>query len=136
METRPEDKHTASDQPAAKIDKAEDKKISRGFWRYVIIGYAIGMAIGAAIFVFLLFTMNRMELRIPVIFMIAALAQIGTGGGLVGAGIYVSKMIDRDDDDEDNDDTPGGGNKAPAHRAKPARAMGLQLQPKLSGATG
>ena len=105
MDSRPVDKHTSPEEPDRQIDKAEDKKISRGFWRYVLIGYAIGMAIGAVIFVILLFTMSKMELQIPIIFIIAALAQIGTGGGLVGAGIYISRITDRGDDDSGDDDS-------------------------------
>ena len=133
MEKRPEDTHISPQEPSTKIDKAEDIKISRGFWRYVIIGYAIGMAIGATIFVFVLLAMQKMELQIPIIFVVAALAQIGTGGGLVGAGIYVSKTIDRDDDDDD-DDEPGGGRKEFVSSARPLSPTGSTRGPRLVGA--
>lgn len=130
MERRPEDTHISPKEPAAKIDKVEDKKISRGFWRHVIIGYAIGMAVAAVIFVLLLFTMSNMELQIPIIFVIAALAQIGTGGGLVGAGIYVSRMTERDDDDDD----PPGGKKEPVTAAYPKGTQTIGQKTALASA--
>ena len=111
MDGRPKDDHVADVSRKTPVDNTEDRIISRDFWRHVLIGYAAGLAIGAVIFVILLLTMNRMELKIPAIFIIAALAQIGTGGGLVGAGIYMSRVIDRDDDDDSSD--PPRGRKLP-----------------------
>ena len=134
MDKRPTDDHINVQASEESIDKVEDRRISRGFWRYVLVGYAIGLFIGAIIFVILLMTMSKMELGIPWIFVIAALAQIGTGGGLVGAGIYVSKMIDRDDDDEPP--SPGGGRREAASPklARSPRRPKAALKPSASGA--
>jgi len=131
MSQRPKDTPVPTGQPAPH-DAAEEQRLKSSFWKHLIMGYAIGLSVGALILFFVFIAMQEMQLNVPAIFILAAMAQIGTGGGLVGVGIYLSRNTDRGDDD---DGPPSGGRKERVKTLKPARVRPPKLNPGLAGAS-
>jgi len=108
----------------------EERPIVRGFLRYLIAGFAGGLMIGAVGLILVLVAFGNMKLDIPVVFIAAMMLQFGPIGGLVGVGIYLSRITDRTrDDDEDNDDGPGGGTKVRVEAPARPRAAPVRLKP-------
>lgn len=98
--------------------KAEERPIARGFLRHIVAGFAGGLALGGVLVAAIFLIFSHLKLDTPLIFIAAMLLQFGPIGGLVGAGIYLSRITERsrpDDEaqEEDDDDRPGGGTRAP-----------------------
>jgi hypothetical protein len=108
--------------------KDDERAIARGFLKHIVVGIGAGFALGSVVLVALFLVFAKLDLHVPVIFMAAAIVQFGPIGGLIGAGIHLSRITDRSaPEDEGDDDEPGGGTKAavtPAPRApkRPLRA--------------
>ena len=106
----------------------EERPIVRGLLKHLIIGFGCGLLVGAVGLFLVLQALGNMRLDMPIIFVAAMMLQFGPIGGLIGVGIYLSRITERscEDDDDENDEGPGGGRKvrveAPARpRAAPAR---------------
>ena len=116
--------------------KAEERSIARGFLKHIVGGFACGLALGAALVAGIFLMFSHLELNVPFVFVAAMLLQFGPIGGLIGAGVYLSRITDRSrveaeasqDDDEDQD-RPGGGTKAPV---TPAKAKPFSRPPRSS----
>jgi hypothetical protein len=108
----------------------EEKPIVRGFLKHLIIGFGVGLLVGAVGLFFVLLTLSNMKLDMPIIFIAAMMLQFGPIGGLVGIGIYLSRIADRSrDDDDDNDEGPGGGKKVRVEIPVRSRAAPVRLKP-------
>tara|TARA_R110000744_G_scaffold170192_1_gene288299 strand:+ start:52 stop:426 length:375 start_codon:yes stop_codon:yes gene_type:complete len=108
----------------------EERPIVRGFLRHLIAGFAGGLLIGAVGLFLVVTAFGNLNLDIPILFIAAMMLQFGPIGGLVGVGIYLSRITDRSrDDDEDNDDGPGGGRKVRVDAPVKARAAPVRLRP-------
>lgn len=92
----------------------EEKPIVRGFLRHLVLGFAIGVGTGAILLAFLLLTLHDMDIGMPAIWAFAMMLQCGPVGGLIGVGIYISRITDRD---EDGDDDRGPGGNAPVEES-------------------
>ncbi|MFN4184538.1 MAG: hypothetical protein ACK4M6_07105 [Hyphomonas sp.] len=108
--------------------REEERGIARGFLKHIVAGFAGGLALGGVLVAGIFLMFSGLELNVPLVFVAAMLLQFGPIGGLIGAGVYLSRITDRSregdvpgDQDED-DDKPGGGTRAPVTGAKPARA--------------
>ena len=84
------------------LDGASDdeRHIAQGFLRHIIAGCALFLTLG------------KLDMNIPILFILAMLLQFGPIGGLIGAGVHVTRIADRGDKETD-DDEPRGGTKAP-----------------------
>ena len=89
----------------------EEKPIVRGLLKHLILGFAAGVAVGALLLVILLLSLHNMDLHMPLIWAFAMMLQCGPVGGLIGVGVYVSRITDRGKDDDD-DRGPGGNARA------------------------
>lgn len=98
----------------------EERPIARGFLKHIVAGFAIGLACGGILFSLMFLMLGKLELHVPLLFIAAVLLQFGPIGGLIGAGIHVTRIADREKDDDDEDDEPGRGNRAPVTLAGPA----------------
>lgn len=108
----------------------DERPIVRGLLKHLIIGFGCGLMVGAVGLFLVLQALGNMRLDMPIIFVAAMMLQFGPVGGLVGVGIYLSRITDRSrGDEDDNDDGPGGGRKV--HVATPAdpRAATVTLRP-------
>ncbi|MEQ9435927.1 hypothetical protein [Hyphomonas sp.] len=108
----------------------DERPIVRGLLKHLIIGFGCGLMVGAVGLFLVLQALGNMRLDMPIIFVAAMMLQFGPVGGLVGVGIYLSRITDRSrSDEDDNDDGPGGGRKV--HVAGPAapRAATVTLRP-------
>lgn len=108
----------------------DERPIVRGLLKHLIIGFGCGLMVGAVGLFLVLQALGNMRLDMPIIFVAAMMLQFGPVGGLVGVGIYLSRITDRSrGDEDDNDDGPGGGRKV--HVAAPAapRAATVTLRP-------
>lgn len=96
------------------LDGASDdeRHIAQGFLRHIIAGFAIGLIFGGTMFGALFLTLGKLDMNIPILFILAMLLQFGPIGGLIGAGVHVTRIADRGDKETD-DDEPRGGTKAP-----------------------
>lgn len=107
--------------------KAEERSIARGFLKHIVAGFASGLALGSVLVAGIFLMFGHLELNVPFVFVAAMLLQFGPIGGLIGAGVYLSRITDRSRDDgsasgkndDDDEDRPGGGTKAPVTQAKP-----------------
>ncbi|MCA8901744.1 MAG: hypothetical protein KDA53_10880 [Hyphomonas sp.] len=115
------------------LDAASDdeRPIARGFLKHLIAGFGIGLLVGAVLILLMLFLLGNLDLHVPVVFIAAMLLQFGPIGGLVGVGIYVTRVTDRSKPGDDDDDEPRGGTKAPVTSA-PARLRPARQAPKAS----
>jgi len=98
--------------------KDEERSIARGFLKHIVAGTAAGLAFGNLVLVCLFVIFARLELQVPLIFMVAALLQFGPIGGLIGAAIHLSRIAERTapaGDDEDDHGSGGGTKSAVAH---------------------
>ncbi|MBY9067111.1 hypothetical protein K1X12_09390 [Hyphomonas sp. WL0036] len=100
----------------------EERPIARGFLKYLVAGFACGLALGCVLVGGIFLMLAGLRIEVPFLFVAAMLLQFGPIGGLIGAGLYLSRITDRTVDDapeaheksgEDDDDRPGGGTKAP-----------------------
>jgi len=91
--------------------KDEERPIVRGFLKHIVSGLAAGLAFGSLVLAVLFVIFAKLDLQVPLIFIAAALLQFGPIGGLIGAGVYLSRIAERaaptvhDEDDQG----PGGG---------------------------
>ncbi|WP_213271496.1 hypothetical protein [Hyphomonas sp.] len=106
--------------------REEERGIARGFLKHIVAGFAGGLALGGGLVAGIFLMLGDLQLNVPIVFVAAMLLQFGPIGGLVGAGVYLSRITDRSREEgapEDEDgDKPGGGSKAPATETKAARA--------------
>ena len=108
----------------------EERPIVRGFLKHLIAGFAGGLMVGAVGLFLVLVALGNIKLDIPVIFLAAMMLQFGPIGGLVGVGIYLSRITDRPrDDDDENDEGPGGGTKVRVEMPARPRAAPVRLKP-------
>lgn len=108
-----------------------ERPIVRGFLKHLIAGFAAGLLVGAVGLFLVLVALGNLKLDIPVIFLAAMLLQFGPIGGLVGVGIYLSRITERscEDDDDENDGGPGGGRKVRVETPARPRAAPVRLKP-------
>ncbi|OZB16490.1 MAG: hypothetical protein B7X53_08790 [Hyphomonas sp. 34-62-18] len=105
--------------------KAEERSIARGFLKHIVAGFASGLGLGTLLVAGIFLMFGHLELNVPFVFVAAMLLQFGPIGGLIGAGVYLSRISDRSRDDgsasgkndDDDEDRPGGGTKAPVTQA-------------------
>ncbi|MFN3609234.1 MAG: hypothetical protein ACK4Y9_09235 [Hyphomonas sp.] len=106
--------------------REEERGIARGFLKHILAGFAGGLALGGVLVAGIFLIFSDLELNVPFVFVAATLLQFGPIGGLIGAGVYLSRITDRscgeDVSEDEDDDTPGGGTRAPVTGTKAARA--------------
>jgi hypothetical protein len=108
----------------------EERPIVRGFLKHLIAGFAGGLLIGAVGLFLVVTALGNLKLDIPILFIAAMMLQFGPIGGLVGVGIYLSRITDRSrDDDDENDEGPGGGTKVRVEAPARSRAAPIRLKP-------
>ena len=97
------------------LDGASDdeRHIARGFLKHIVAGFSAGLAFGALMCGVLFIAMHKLDLHVPMIFIAAMMVQFGPIGGLIGAGIHVTRIADRSKPDDEDDDEPKGGTRAP-----------------------
>lgn len=117
------------------LDGASDdeRHIAQGFLRHIIAGFAIGLIFGGAMFGALFLTLGNLDMNIPILFILAMLLQFGPIGGLIGAGVHVTRIADRGEK-PGNDEGPRGGTKAPAVARVETKAPRRKKAPKASPA--
>lgn len=98
------------------LDGASDdeRHIAQGFLRHIVAGFAIGLIFGGTMFGALFLTLGNLDMNIPILFILAMLLQFGPIGGLIGAGVHVTRIADRGEKTADDENGPRGGTKAPA----------------------
>ena len=81
------------------LDGASDdeRHIAQGFLRHIIAGFAIGLIFGGTMFGALFLTLGNLDMNIPILFILAMLLQFGPIGGLIGAGVHVTRIADLDE---------------------------------------
>lgn len=87
----------------------EEKPLVRSFVKHLLGGFGTGVAVGAFGLALVLFLIGHKEMGIPPLFYLAMMLQMGAMGGLVGAGVFMSRITDRSGDNEDKpleDDQP------------------------------
>ena len=95
----------------------DEKPVVRGFLKHLILGFAGGVAVGSVMLAIMLLSLQKMDLDMPLLWIFAMMLQCGPVGGLIGVGIYMSKVTQRDSNKDDDDESGPGGN-AP-EEAKP-----------------
>lgn len=105
----------------------EERQIARGFLKHIVAGFACGLALGSVLVAGIFLMFSHLQLNVPFVFVAAMLLQFGPIGGLVGAGLHLSRITDRSrdgetDDGDDENDRPGGGLKASAPQLASAPA--------------
>jgi hypothetical protein len=88
----------------------DEKPVVRGFLKYLILGFAGGVSVGSVLLAGMLLSLKNMDLDMPLLWIFAMMLQCGPVGGLVGVGIYLSKVTQRDSDGDDDDRSGPGGN--------------------------
>ena len=83
-----------------------ERPIVRGLLRHVVAGFAIGVVLGACGFGAILISMGDQSIQIPALFALAMMLQAGALGGFVSAGVFMSRIIDRDHDGMDPPSNP------------------------------
>ncbi len=106
-----------------------ERPIVRGFLKHLIAGFAGGLLLGAVGLFLVLVALGNLKLDIPVVFIAAMMLQFGPIGGLVGVGIYLSRITERSRDDDDEDEGSGGGTKIGAGIQVRPRAVPVRLKP-------
>ena len=107
----------------------EQREIVRGFVRHLLLGFGGGFGVGAVLYALILMMMSGNSIEIPILFAVAMLCQAGALGGLVGMGVYMSKVTEREPDPETDNDDEGG---KPETVTTPA----VKTQTNLGGAQG
>lgn len=110
----------------------EERPIARSFLRHIIAGFAIGLACGGILFGLMFLMLGKLDLHVPLLFIAAVVVQFGPIGGLIGAGIHVTRITDRSDGSEDDDDEPHGGTKAPVTETDTTVATARRRPPRVS----
>jgi hypothetical protein len=91
--------------------RENERSIARGFLKHIVLGFAVGLAFGSVVLIGLFILFSNLDLNVPLIFLGAALLQFGPIGGLVGAGVHLSRIADHtapeDNGDDEDDDGPG-----------------------------
>lgn len=85
-----------------------ERPIVRGLLKHILVGFGVGLLVGTVLFVLLLQSLGNLDLGMNLIWIGAMLLQCGPVGGLIGAGVFLSRITERDQP-EDRD----GGNAAP-----------------------
>lgn len=85
----------------------EERPLVRRFLRHLLAGSAIGLLLGACGYAAILLSMGDQSIQIPLLFGLAMLLQAAAVGGLVGAGVFMSRITERAPADEINDETDG-----------------------------
>lgn len=116
----------------------DERHIARGFLRHIVAGFTIGLIFGGGMFGALFLTLGKLDMNIPILFILAMLLQFGPIGGLIGAGIHVTRITDRGEKASEDDDELQGGTKAPVTlntiEAAPARRNTPKASPVPSPA--
>ncbi|KJS38525.1 MAG: hypothetical protein VR74_05445 [Hyphomonas sp. BRH_c22] len=107
----------------------EERPIVRGLLKHLIIGFGCGLLVGAVGLFLVLQALGNMRLDMPIIFVAAMMLQFGPVGGLVGVGIYLSRITDRSRGDEDDNDEGPGGRKVHVETPAAPRAAPVTLRP-------
>ncbi len=98
------------------LDGAKDheRSIARGFLKHIVVGFAVGLAFGSVVLIGLFIIFARLDLHVPLVFVGAALLQFGPIGGLIGAGVHLSRIAERaaPADEGEDDQGPGRGTGA------------------------
>jgi len=81
----------------------DEKPVVRGFLKHLVLGFAGGVAVGSILLGGMLLSLQNMDLDMPLLWIFAMMLQCGPVGGLIGVGIYLSRVTQRDSD-EDVDD--------------------------------
>lgn len=114
----------------------EERPIARGFLKHIIGGFAIGTAAGGVLLFALIQSLGKLDIEIPMLFLLAMILQLGTAGGFLGTVIFMSRVTERnkdDDEEDDDDDTPGGGTAAPVTPArKPSPSRPIMPKPRTA----
>lgn len=106
--------------------RADERAIARGFLKHIVAGFACGLVLGSALVAGIFLVFRDLDLNVPFVFVAAMLLQFGPIGGLIGAGIHLSRIAERRGANEDatgkddDEDRPGGGTKAPVTPASAA----------------
>ncbi|MEQ3649389.1 hypothetical protein [Hyphomonas sp.] len=103
----------------------DEKPVVRGFLKHLILGFAGGVAVGSVLLGGMLLSLQNMDLDMPLLWILAMMLQCGPVGGLIGVGVYLSKVTTRDSD-KDDDDQPGPGGNA----AEEAKLDQIIVRPK------
>ena len=109
----------------------DERHIARGFLRHIVAGFTIGLIFGGAMFGALFLTLGNLDMNIPILFILAMLLQFGPIGGLIGAGIHVTRITDRGEKPDEDEDEPRGGTRAPVTKVAET-AEPRQRPPKAS----
>ena len=109
----------------------DERHIARGFLRHIVAGFTIGLIFGGAMFGALFLTLGNLDMNIPILFILAMLLQFGPIGGLIGAGVHVTRIADRGEKPGEDEEGPRGGTRAPVTQAAEA-AEPRQRPPKAS----
>ncbi|WP_291076752.1 hypothetical protein [Hyphomonas sp.] len=88
----------------------EEKPVVRGFLKHLVLGFAGGVAVGSIMLAILLLSLQGMDLDMPLLWIFAMMLQCGPVGGLIGIGVYLSRVTERDSDKDDDDESGPGGN--------------------------
>jgi len=118
------------------LDNASDdeRHIAQGFLRHIVAGFTIGLIFGGAMFGALFLTLGNLDMNIPILFILAMLLQFGPIGGLIGAGVHVTRIADRGEKACDDDDEPRGGTRAPVAKVAAPRQKASTASPVPSPA--
>lgn len=110
----------------------EQREIVRGFVRHLLVGFGAGFSFGAVLYGLILMMMSGTSIEIPMLFALAMLMQAGALGGLVGMGIYMSRVAEREPDADTDGENDGGGTPEPV-RPDPQKTVAT---PALTGGHG
>ena len=105
----------------------DERPIVRGFLKHLIAGFSVGLLVGAVGLFVVIAAFGNLKLDMPILFIAAMMLQFGPIGGLVGVGIYLSRITERSRAD-DEDDGPGGGTKVRVEAAASAHPAPPRLQ--------
>ncbi len=76
--------------------KAEERAIPRGLLRFLVAGFAAGLGFGSLVLILILTLCAGSDLKVPPLFLAAAMLQFGPIGGLVGTAVYVARLAESD----------------------------------------
>jgi len=93
-----------------------ERAMIRRFIRHVLVGFAAGFILGAVGYILILLALAGTAIEIPILFAFAMLYQMGALGGLVGLGVYMSRIAERGKADHGD---PDGGMKVAPDTAGP-----------------
>ena len=104
----------------------DERPIVRGFLKYLIAGFSVGLLVGAVGLFMVIAAFGNLKLDMPLLFIAAMMLQFGPIGGLVGVGIYLSRITERSRTDDEDDGR--GGPKVRVETAVSARQAPPRLQ--------